>query len=71
MEDVFVDQLISLKHAGVEHYVVKGPCRHLDSRIMADMLIDHGIKVIHDRQFKPDTFWIFSGKPEELGFKVA
>jgi hypothetical protein len=70
LADTFIDRISTMRRMDVPCYVVTGPCRHLEMRTCVDLMRQHGIIVIIDRQFKPDTFWLFEGDPSELGFAV-
>lgn len=64
----FLDQIAAMRNLGVACYVVAGPSRKAESRQGIDLMREHGLMVIVDRQFKPDTLWLFEGTPDQLGF---
>lgn len=66
----FVDHIVAMRTSGRACYVVTGNLRHNDLRIAVDMLMKYEVVVVRDKQFPPDTMWLFEGEPSELGFAV-
>jgi hypothetical protein len=68
----FTNHIQHLLETEITFYLVHGPCRHQDVRVLVNDLTEalSEVPIVYDRQMKPDTVWIFEGYPEELGFAV-
>jgi hypothetical protein len=66
--DLMFAQLTQLRQHNIPHYFAIGNIRHQDLKESVNLLREHGITVVRDRQLPPDMLLLFEGSPDELGF---
>lgn len=72
LTDTFTSYVKFLMEQEEQFYLVHGPLRHLEVRVLVSDLrqVLDGVPIIYDRQLGADRIYVFEGDPAELGFAV-